>query len=102
MYAKTMKFLTAVCFLVLAFVTVSEAQVCTPAPVGLISWWAADGNALDSRSRNNGALQNGATFTAGQNGQAFSFDGIDDHIVVPHNANQNMGDKITIEGWVNP
>ncbi len=102
MFYKITNIFSAIFLLLAGFGSVSIAQTCTPAPVGLVSWWAGDGSALDSRSRNNGTLQNGATFTAGQSGQAFSFDGVDDHIVVPHNANQNTGDKITIEGWVNP
>ncbi len=54
MYKKTMKFTAAICFSILAFADFSHGQVCSPAPVGLVSWYAADGNALDSRSRNNG------------------------------------------------
>ena len=43
----------------------SSLQYCTPAAVGMVSWWSGDGNALDARSRNNGTLQNGATFSTG-------------------------------------
>ena len=64
MYKKTMKFTAAICFSILAFADFSHGQVCQPAPVNLASWYAADGNALDSR--NNGTLQNGAAFS--QNG----------------------------------
>ena len=42
-------------------------------PFGLVSWWPGDGNANDVVSGNNGALQNGASFGAGEVGQAFSF-----------------------------
>ncbi len=45
-----------------------NAQVCTPAPVGLVSWWSGDSNALDGRSRNNGMLQNGATYGSSEVG----------------------------------
>ncbi len=79
-----------------------SAQVCASAPVGLVSWWSGDGNALDSRSRNNGTLENGATFAAGEVGQGFNFDGIDDQISIPHNTNQNVGSNLTIEAWINP
>ena len=95
--------ISTIFLLLLGFSTTTIfAQTCTPAPVGLVSWFAADGNALDSRSRSNGTLQNGATFAAGEVGQAFSFDGVDDQITVPHNANQNGGTNLTIEAWINP
>ena len=69
---------------------------------GLTSWWRADGNALDAVGTNHGTLQNGAGFATGKFGQAFSFDGVDDQIVVPPNANLNAGTAITIAAWVNP
>src|SRR5687767_10937500 len=49
----------------LATRTVDGELPCVPAPVGLAAWWTADGNALDSRSGNNGILT-GTTFVAGQ------------------------------------
>jgi len=104
MYKKTMKFTAAICFSILAFADFSHGQVCQPAPVNLVSWYAADGNALDSRSRNNGNLQNGATFAAGQNGQAFNLDGVNDFVKV--NASPSLdvgtGNGFTIEAWINP
>ncbi|MGB2715170.1 MAG: Ig-like domain-containing protein [Vicinamibacterales bacterium] len=69
---------------------------------GLTSWWRGDGNALDAVGTNHGTLQNGAAYATGQFGQAFTFDGVDDQIVVPHNANLNAGTGITIAAWVNP
>ena len=57
-----------------SFATLAQNN-CTPAPSGLISWWPADGFALDVASTNNGVLQGGATYAAGEVGQAFSFDG---------------------------
>lgn len=61
----------------------SQPKSCTPPPDGLISWWPGDGNANDIIGSNNGALVGGATFTAGEVGQAFSFDGIDDIVLAP-------------------
>src|ERR1051326_1464477 len=49
-------------------VIVAQSSVradCVPPPTGLVSWWPGDGNADDIVRGNNGALQNGATFTAG-------------------------------------
>ncbi len=49
--------------------------LCTPPLSGLVSWWAAEGNALDSFGTNNGMLAGGVSFTNGEVGQAFQFDG---------------------------
>src|ERR1035441_2969639 len=57
---------------------------CTPAPAGLVSWWAAEGNALDSVGTNNGVLVNGAGFGAGEVGQAFLFDGNTQAFFIPY------------------
>jgi hypothetical protein len=78
----------------------AHAQTCVPPPSGMVSWYPGDGNANDIQGGNNGTLQNGATFAPGKVGQAFSFDGVDDEVVVPHNANQNTGSQITIDAWV--
>src|SRR5262245_57049182 len=48
--------------------------------MALVSYWNADNTAVDSVSGNNGTLQNGAAYVAGQVNQAFSFDGVDDRI----------------------
>ncbi len=52
--------------------------------MGRFSYWAADGNAVDSISGHNGILENGATFAPGINGQAFYFDGVDDVMRIPY------------------
>ena len=51
---------------------------CDPPPSGVVGWWPGSGNANDLVGINPGTLVNGATFAAGQVGQAFSFDGVDD------------------------
>lgn len=86
-----------------ATATQTFAQTCQPAPVGLVSWWTAEGNALDSRSRNNGTLLGGTTFSAGQNGQAFSFDGVNNFVNVPDSASlDSWTTTATFEAWINP
>jgi hypothetical protein len=87
---------------VLGFAINTQAQTCSPAPVGLVSWYPGDGTALDSRSRNDGTLQNGATFAAGRVGQAFNLDGVDDSVQIPHNANLNVNGSFTGEAWIFP
>ncbi len=75
---------------------------CVPAPSGLVSWWDADSvsgtTAFDIQGGNDGTLQNGATFAPGLVGQAFSFDGVNDHILVgTASVNNNQG---TVDAWV--
>lgn len=72
-----------------------------PAPDGLVSWWAAEGNAADVASRNPGSLQNGTDFSTGMVGQAFHFDGINDLVSIPDAPNLTP-QQLTIEAWVNP
>jgi len=67
-----------------------SAQPCSPAPVGLASWWSGDGNALDSRLRNNGTLVGNVSFGAGQVGQAFDFANPGGRVEVPDSANLNI------------
>jgi hypothetical protein len=79
-----------------------EAQSCVEPPAGLVSWWPGDGTADDIQDGNDGQLEGGATFAGGKFGEAFSFDGIDDHIVIgnPENLKLGQGDY-TVAAWVN-
>lgn len=102
---KQKRIFTTIILLTIAVGFGSEAfaQTCTPAAPDLVSWYSGDGNALDARSRNNGTLQNGATFGTGQNGQAFSFDGADDFVNIPDSSSlQSFTTQASIEGWINP
>ena len=102
MFEKIVKSVATVLFVTSVFATFSSAQVCQPAPVGLASWWAAEGNALDSRSRNNGTLT-GTTFVAGQNGQGirFSAPSATDSFSADGSGSLNIaGDQVTIEAWI--
>lgn len=74
----------------------------TNAPNDQVLWLAGDGDANDSTGISNGTLQNGAGFAVGKVGQGFTFDGADDQITIPDNANQNGGTDLTIEAWINP
>ena len=53
---------------------------CTPAPVGMTSWYQAENDTNDVRSRINGTPQGGIGYAPGKIGQAFNFDGIDDTV----------------------
>ena len=81
--------------------SVNVAAACTTPPPNMAAWYPGDNNSRDIAGGNNGSLQNGTTFAPGKVGQAFSFDGTDDQIVVPNNANQNGGTQITIDAWIN-
>ncbi len=70
---------------------------CLTAPANLVQWFRAEGNANDAFAGNHGVLQNGAAFSAGLVGQAFSFDGIDDGVSI----GRSIQDDFTIEFWLN-
>ena len=70
-----------------------------PVSAGLVSWWRAEGNAHDARGTNHGTLENGATFAPGKVGQAFSFDGMDDAVVIGDPPNLRL-QNFTIDAWV--
>jgi hypothetical protein len=82
--------------------TPAASQSCVSPPEGLVSWWAADGNAIDSSGSNHGMIWNGVNFTDGVTGKAFSFDGIDDYVEVPDEASLSLTNSLTIEAWINP
>ena len=80
-------------------VTVLAPAGCVPQPANLVGWWRAQGNANDFIGGNNGTLQNGATFGAGQVGQAFSLDGTGQYVSIPSNANIEMRNNLTVMAW---
>jgi len=82
--------------------TPAASQSCLPPPEGLVSWWAADGNAIDSLGPNHGMIWNGVNFTDGLTARAFSFDGVNDYVEVADAASLNFTSALTIEAWVNP
>lgn len=68
-----------------------KCRSCTPRPSSMVSWWPGDGNADDIIGTNNGTLQNGATFADGKVGRAFSLDGTNDYVEIPHSDSLNFG-----------
>jgi len=95
----------AALLLALAFPVAIAAQTnCTPPPSGLVSWWPANGNALDIVGGNNASAEyNGApnmiiNYGPGMVGQGFAF---------PGNSGLNIGtaanlqfQNFTIEAWI--
>jgi hypothetical protein len=87
-----------------AVLTVNLPPPCDPAPAGLVSWWRAENNAYDSIGTNNGSPTGGITYTNGEVGQAFVFNGSTSYIPVPASPGLNIGtgSGLTIECWIQP
>jgi hypothetical protein len=72
-------------------------------PSGLVSWYRSEASANDSAGSNNGTLENGVAFAAGEVGQAFNFDGADDDVNIPDSASlAAITTAITVDAWINP
>src|SRR5882724_2061748 len=65
----------------------------------LVSWWAGQGNALDSADGNHGTPAGNVTFGPGRVGQGFVFDGSSDAVVVGAATNLQLQD-FSIEAWI--
>ena len=76
---------------------------CVPAPIGIVSWWKGEDNALDQYGANPGTLQGGVTFGPGEVGQAFYLDGSTGYVNVPDSATlQAITATATVEMWAQP
>jgi hypothetical protein len=86
-----------------ALLTVSTGN-CVTASSGLVSWWPGEGNGNDVIGSNPGTVSSGVSYSAGEVGQAFNFDGTSGSIIVPASANLNVGTSsgFTVECWIKP
>ena len=84
-----------------ATLTVLESGQCVAPPAGLVSWWPAEGTAEDVMGLNPGTLANGAGFGAGEVGQAFSFNGTTQCVIVPY-SHTLVTANYSVEAWVKP
>ncbi len=70
---------------------------------GLVAYYPFDGNANDATPNKNDGVVIGPSLTTGQDGQsnsAYSFDGQDDYIRVPHSPSLNIDQDLTLSYWV--
>src|SRR5262249_24969106 len=81
-----------------ALLTVIPPPPCVNPSSNLISWWRGESNALDQIGGHNGTLSNNVTFSAGQAGAAFVFDG-DGSVVRIGNPPALQIQDFTIELW---
>lgn len=85
-----------------AALVVNAPPPCTAASPGLISWWRGEGDALDFVGNNSGIAASNVMHVVGKVGQAFSFNGVNQFVEVPHSASLNPTGSFSIEAWVFP
>jgi outer membrane protein assembly factor BamB len=69
------------------------------APANLVSWWAANNTAADAMGLNNATLTN-VTYTTGEVGKAFSFNGVNGWAALGDPSSLAFTASMTIEGWI--
>ena len=81
------------------------AQVPSYVPTnGLVGYWPFNGNANDASGNGNNGTVNGATLTTDRNGNAnsaYSFDGVNDLIRIPHQSQLNLLGDFSASIWYN-
>lgn len=102
MFSNVFVVVTLSIWIVAVMFNIAVATTCTLPPSGMISWWGGDNNAFDIYGSNHGTLMNGTTYAQGLVGQAFSFDGLDDVVVVPNSPSLNVTTQFTLAAWVHP
>lgn len=71
-------------------------------PSGLIAWWQAESNMLDSAGPHHGTGSTAPTYGPGRFGQAFQFNGTDQSVAIPNSYPDLDGwTQFTLEAWVN-
>jgi hypothetical protein len=86
-----------------AVLTVNTGS-CVSVPTGIVSWWPGEGNGNDVAGSNPGTVNSGVSYSAGEVGQAFNFNGTSGTIVVPASGTMNVGlsNGLTVECWIKP
>lgn len=83
-----------------ATLMVNASPVASAVDVTNTNWWPGDGTAGDAAGVQHGTLVNGTGFTTGETGQAFSFDGIDDHASFGNVAGNTASADFTLAFWL--
>jgi hypothetical protein len=84
----------------MAFGQTNPPISCVNPPSGLVSWWKAENDAMDLINGHNGTLQNGVTFTPGEVGQGFGFNGTDSYVNIPSSAALKPTGSFAFEAWI--
>jgi hypothetical protein len=83
----------------------ADPRFVDPGYSGPIAYWRLDEaggtTATDSVGQNHGNVY-GAEWTSGQVAGALSFDGLNDYVRIPENADLTNLNKITLEAWIYP
>ena len=79
---------------------VSTNHLSSPYLPGMVSWWRAENNALDSISTNNGTVIGNTSYTNTITGTGFKFGAIGDRVTTPTGGLPIGTADRTIEGWV--
>lgn len=100
---KTAQMLLSVLALTLPLAGANAQQWTTNnLPSGLIAWWAAEGNMLDSAGAHHGSGGALPTYAPGRFGQAFQFNGTDQSVSIPDvHADLDSWTQFTLEAWIN-
>jgi hypothetical protein len=78
----------------------AKAQSVKP-PAGISHWWPGDQNTQDIIGGREAFLRGGASYEVGKIGQAFSLNGNQQFVEVPHDDSLNVGtDDFSFEVWV--
>src|SRR5262249_53171728 len=77
----------------------SRLPQAVPAPKGLVSWWRGEGDARDAWGGNHGTGVGQVSYTAGQVGLAFRFNGTDG-VEVAAAPDLNLTTAVTMEAWI--
>jgi hypothetical protein len=80
--------------------------VVDPLSVGLVAHWKLDETsgtlAEDAAGNHDGTLTNGPTWTSGKVGGALNLDGVNDHVLVPHQDGLSLTSALTLSAWIRP